>query len=42
MEELQNKLREYIIAENNRIKALKIVIPDSLKSIYEYVSALGK
>ncbi len=42
MEELQNKLREYIIAENNRIKALKIVIPDSLKSIYEYVSTLGK
>lgn len=42
MEELQNKLREYIIAENNRIKTLKIVIPDSLKSIYEYVSALGK
>lgn len=42
MEELRNKLREYIIAENNRIKTLKIVIPDSLKSIYEYVSTLGK
>lgn len=42
MEELRNKLRGYIIAENNRIKTLKIVIPDSLKSIYEYVSTLGK
>lgn len=42
MEELRNKLREYIMAENNRIKTLKIVIPDSLKSIYEYISTLGK
>lgn len=40
--EAMNKLQIYMNAKYEEVKKLKIVIPDSLKPIYEEVSALGK
>lgn len=40
--EAMNKLQIYVNAKYEDVKRFKIVIPDSLKPIYEEVSALGK
>lgn len=40
--ELNNKFKEYFVARMKEVRNLKIIIPDSLKAIYEKVSNLGK
>ena len=42
MSELESKFKEYKIKEAKRIGDLKIVIPNDLKEIYDYINSLGK
>ena len=40
--EYQEKLNSWRVAEAQRIKSLKIVIPENLKDIYEKINNLSK
>lgn len=42
VEELMNQMKIWKTEETNRISQLKIVIPDKLKGIYEFINSLGK
>ena len=42
MQELEAKLNDYKISESRRIGALKIVVPNDLKPIYDSINKLGK
>lgn len=42
IEELMNQMKIWKAEEANRISQLKIVIPDKLKGIYEFMNNLGK
>ena len=40
--ELNNMFQEYRLKRTKEIGNLKIIIPDSLKEIYDRISSLGK
>jgi phage host-nuclease inhibitor protein Gam len=42
MKALREALHEYKIKERERIGRLKIVVPNELEEIYEYLNSLGK
>lgn len=42
IKELSTEMENYIKSEKARIESLKIIIPNDLKPIYEYVNSLGK